>query len=118
MTDDRIAKLSGIFGDDRYNLGFLNSCRDDLLELCRLARKGRHAEQESTRRNAVSICSVCDGPHAHEYCKTAREIEHLRLALADAIRRPLGVIPDLAVGLLTAAELDAAELRRLTPRNK
>lgn len=36
----------------------------------------------------------------------------LRIALADAIRRPIGVVPESAQGLLTAAELDEAEARR------
>lgn len=40
------------------------------------------------------------------------EIERLKLSLADSIRRPMGVIPDSAVGLLTQDELNQAELRR------
>jgi hypothetical protein len=42
----------------------------------------------------------------------AYEIERLRMALADAIRRPMGVIPASAEGLITSADLDAAEKRR------
>ena len=42
----------------------------------------------------------------------ATAIESLRIALADAIRRPMGVIPASADGLLTQSELDAAEARR------
>jgi hypothetical protein len=34
-----------------------------------------------------------------------------RVALADAIRRPLGIIPASAEGLVTDAEIDAAEKR-------
>lgn len=41
----------------------------------------------------------------------ARMIEKLRTIVADAVRRPLGVVPDSA-GWLTDAELKQAELRR------
>lgn len=37
----------------------------------------------------------------------------LKIALADAIRRPMGVVPDSADGLLTQDELEAAEERRV-----
>jgi hypothetical protein len=40
------------------------------------------------------------------------EIGRLRVALADAIRRPMGVIPESAEGLVTQGDLDAAEERR------
>lgn len=40
------------------------------------------------------------------------ENKQLREALADAIRRPLGVVPDSAQGLVTQADVDAAERRR------
>lgn len=42
------------------------------------------------------------------------ERDRLREALADAIRRPMGVIPASAEGLVTTADLDAAEARRVT----
>jgi len=42
-----------------------------------------------------------------------RLVQRLRLALADAIRRPMGVIPDSATGLVTWEELAAAEKRRM-----
>lgn len=41
-----------------------------------------------------------------------RLIDRYRTALEDAIRRPMGVIPDSAEGLLTHEDLDAAEERR------
>ena len=43
----------------------------------------------------------------------------LRIALADAIRRPMGVVPASAEGFVSTAELDAAETRRprLTQRD-
>jgi hypothetical protein len=43
---------------------------------------------------------------------TSNEREAFRTALADAIRRPMGVIPESAEGLITQADLDAAEKRR------
>lgn len=39
-------------------------------------------------------------------------IQLLRIALADAIRRPMGVVPDSASGLISQAELNDAEKRR------
>ena len=42
------------------------------------------------------------------------ENARLRLALADAIRRPMGVVPASAEGLVTDADLVAAESRRVT----
>ena len=45
--------------------------------------------------------------------EAAEEIDRLRSALADAIRRPMGVIPESAAGLVTQGDLDAAEQRRL-----
>lgn len=44
--------------------------------------------------------------------KLMTENARLREALADAIRRPMGVIPDSAAGLVTQKELDDAEFRR------
>ena len=49
---------------------------------------------------------------SEEIIKAAAKIEALRIALADAIRRPMGVIPASAEGLITDADLDAAEKRR------
>lgn len=39
-------------------------------------------------------------------------IEKYRTALADAIRRPMGTVPESAEGLVNLADLDAAEQRR------
>jgi len=46
--------------------------------------------------------------------QTLAEEERMRFrtALADAIRRPMGVIPESAEGLVTQDDLDAAEKRR------
>ncbi len=41
------------------------------------------------------------------------QVAELRVALADAIRRPMGVVPESADGLVTQDELDSAEQRRL-----
>ena len=40
-----------------------------------------------------------------------KEIARLKIALADAIRRPMGVIPDSAAGLISIDEMDEAEKR-------
>jgi len=48
--------------------------------------------------------------------RAADEIVGLRTALADAIRRPMGVIPDSAEGLLSEGDLDMAEAKRTTPK--
>lgn len=40
------------------------------------------------------------------------EIKNLEIALADAIRCPMGVVPDSATGLLSTEYMDAAEKRR------
>jgi len=40
------------------------------------------------------------------------EVERLKVALADSIRRPMGVIPASAEGLITYADVAAAEERR------
>lgn len=42
-----------------------------------------------------------------------RQILRLKIALTDAIRSPMGVVPDSASGLLTAKELAEAETRRV-----
>lgn len=39
-------------------------------------------------------------------------VKQLQIALADAIRRPLGVVPASADGLITQEEIDSAEKRR------
>lgn len=44
--------------------------------------------------------------------QAAETIRRLRTALADAIRRPMGVTPDSAVGLISDREMMEAEERR------
>jgi len=56
---------------------------------------------------APSTCPFC------ELATAIDERRRLRIALADAIRRPMGVIPDSAEGLLRDGDLDRAEVRRL-----
>ena len=43
----------------------------------------------------------------------ARSEHQWRTALADAIRRPMGVIPDSAIGLVNVTDLAKAEWRRM-----
>lgn len=47
-----------------------------------------------------------------EHVTNQRKIAQLKTALADACRRPMGVVPDSAHGLLSQDDLDAAEERR------
>lgn len=64
------------------------------------------------RRLVRNVRKMNEVGHANP-ASMADEIARLRIALADAIRRPLGVIPDSAVGLVSDADLDAAEARRI-----
>ena len=75
-------------------------------EIARLAEARRKdAEAFESLRNANTI--------VRDRAKKAEAlVERYKVALADAIRRPMGVTPDSAVGLVTTAELDAAEERR------
>ena len=62
----------------------------------------------------VAIAAVDENPGMLGLSmETVRQLTQLRTALADAIRRPMGVIPDSAKGLITEADLDAAEKRRM-----
>jgi hypothetical protein len=55
-----------------------------------------------------------DGDIIEDLEDAAEELTKLRIALADAIRRPMGTVPDSAAqnNLITAEELEAAEQRR------
>ena len=46
-----------------------------------------------------------------------QEIDQYKIALADAIRRPMGVVPDSAEGLIDARDIDRAETRRMAKVN-
>lgn len=51
--------------------------------------------------------------HDHSLaCENESQVQDLKIALADAIRRPMGVVPKSAEGLVSDADLDAAEKRR------
>lgn len=41
-----------------------------------------------------------------------KQVDALKVALADACRRPMGVVPDSAEGLISQDDLEAAEERR------
>jgi len=51
-------------------------------------------------------------PTYEDYYVLEKENTELKIALADAIRRPMGVIPDSADGLITTIDLAEAETRR------
>ena len=68
----------------------------------------------TSEEHDVCLMAIKD---AHDFAteqtrELREEIERLRSALADAIRRPLGVCPDSALGLLDNDDLEAAERRR------
>lgn len=57
---------------------------------------------------------VVDGVSNETIPDLKATIAAYRIALADAIRRPMGVVPDSAVGCITLEELEQAEKRRIT----
>jgi hypothetical protein len=63
------------------------------------------AQEEERERRMMAEASLSE---------KEREVERLKIALADAIRRPMGVIPASAEGLITYADVAAAEERRAT----
>lgn len=73
-----------------------------LSELDAMPRALRLLAAENTSPDYVPAMCLRDA---------AAMIESLRIAVADAVRRPMGVVPDSAEWL-TADEIDAAELRR------
>jgi len=74
------------------------------------------------RQTRADMIGTDDEQHYWDCHDAAAEIERLRLtdaerqkfrtALADAIRRPMGVIPESAEGFVTQEDLEAAEGRR------
>lgn len=78
------------------------------------------ARVKSAREAAKTIVNTqaIHGPYEEELKRVTVIIQQAtakyRTALADAIRRPMGVIPDSAEGLVTDAELRRAEERRST----
>jgi len=51
-----------------------------------------------------------------EHATSQKKIAALKIALADAVRRPMGVLPASAEGLISEADMEAAELRREASR--
>jgi len=111
ILDRRIAEIAGKSKDLRFpatrSLHYRNTGAavveraSDMLDDC-LATLGGDALAASKRAGV-----------GHEPLAPTDELRRLRIALADAIRRPLGVIPDSAEGLLSHADLDLAEARRI-----
>lgn len=62
--------------------------------------------------------SIWEGKYGYELCEggTLRSLREqnmqLKIALADAVCRPMGVVPDSAHGLVGQEEFEAAEARR------
>lgn len=63
-----------------------------------------------------NYCDVKDKTPEDLCLEAFNLIERLRTALADAINRPMGVVPNSAEGLVTDEDLVEAEKRR--PRNR
>lgn len=67
---------------------------------------------ETRRQRDEALAKLSRIPTASESAARDELIQLLRIALADAIRRPMGVVPDSASGLISQAELNDAEKRR------
>lgn len=66
----------------------------------------------------LTIAWMLGANHANRSLYAQRDLlEKYKIALADAIRRPMGVVPDSAVGLVTNEDLDTAEQRRVAERD-
>jgi len=99
--------------DHAKQLRQLNVELDDEFQ-CRCSEvylgRGRHSSecqaymQPSTRDTIAAAADYIEAQQA--------EIDRLREALHDAIRRPMGVVPASAEQFYSAAEADAAEARR------
>lgn len=75
-----------------------------------------HEDEESmeTDPSNLSIAWMLGANQSNKMLRAQRELlQKYKLALADAIRRPMGVVPDSAVGLITNEDLDTAEQRRV-----
>lgn len=78
-----------------------------------------HEDEEAmeTDPSNLSIAWMLGANQSNKMLRAQRELlQKYKLALADAIRRPMGVVPDSAVGLLNNADLDAAEQRRVAAK--
>lgn len=66
----------------------------------------------------LTIAWMLGANQSNNMLRAQRELlQKYKTALADAVRRPMGVVPDSAVGLVTNADLDNAEQRRLAERD-
>lgn len=75
-----------------------------------------HEDEEpmETDTSNLSIAWMLGANQSNKMLRAQRELlQKYKLALADAIRRPMGVVPDSAVGLITNEDLDTAEQRRV-----
>ena len=79
------------------------------------ASAGSHGEDQCRCSLATRLvgdgCQHCNPQMMIDILR--EQVAELRVALADAIRRPMGVVPESADGLVTQDELDSAEQRRL-----
>lgn len=75
---------------------------------------GFHLYSQAQGLEAAGLERISEAEYESHQEKTAR----LTTALADAIRRPMGVIPESALGLVGDADLLAAERRRANTPTK
>jgi hypothetical protein len=77
--------------------------------------------EEREKRPLCRDCADEDGvcPNRNELCDPTlqdwhvKQLESYKVALADAIRRPMGVVPDSANGLISSKDVALAEVRRV-----
>lgn len=79
--------------------------------------ESRRERRIHERAGEIAKFNTCTGCAARlivdeETARLESENNQLRIALADAIRRPMGVVPDSARGLITETEMFEAEKRR------
>lgn len=78
-----------------------------------------HEDEEAmeTDPSNLSIAWMLGANQGNKMLRAQRELlQKYKLALADAICRPMGVVPDSAVGLLNNADLEAAKQRRVAAK--
>ena len=86
------------------------------LTIAKRIRRGELPCPPMHRQNKRSYCVVADNHERDTVPSLRAKLAAYRFALADAIRRPMGVVPDSANGLITPQELEEAEKRRQPTR--
>lgn len=88
-----------------------------LIQKYVLLEKGKHMS-DMVAGLGRGLLEAQERRHKEQLAPLLSENQLLRIALADAIRRPMGVVPSSAIGLITFGELSEAERRRVEfPQN-